>query len=187
MGNFDQLASIVLDNSESKTWSSCTAEWIVVDYEEDDDADGMCVCGKEGLRYMYTIRNELNGNELFPIGSECIKRFNSDDLADDAKCWAQAYKLANLAAEYGKASRVSIVYDKDMFTRKLLAFMYRKGAFPANKWNEWDGGNDYRFMLDMFNARTITTRQRKKADYVMRDSVYPWLRKLYKQRYGRKK
>ena len=183
MGSFSQLSSAVLDKSESKTWRSCIAEWVVVDCDEDESADGTCICGKEGLRYLYTVRNEINGNELYPIGSECIKKFDNGDLEDEARCWKQTYRLVDLAEKYGKNRAISFSRDKGMFSRKLLAFMYRKGAFPATRWNEWDGGNDYRFMLDVFNAHTMTLNQRMKSDYVMRDSVYPWLREMYKQRH----
>lgn len=181
-----QLECAVLENSVSSDWNACVAEWAVVDCEEDEDAESACICGNEGLRYLYTVRNVLNGNELYPIGSECIKRFGNSGMEDEARCWLQAYKLVDLATKYGKSKQISIVRDKKKFSRKLLAFMYRNGAFRRTKWNEYDGGNDYRFMLDMFNAQTLSPRQQRKADHVMRDSIYPWLRKLYKQRDERK-
>jgi hypothetical protein len=186
MGSFVNLSCAVLENSESTDWCACIEEWSVVYCEEDEDAESTCVCGNEGLRYLYTVRNVLNGKELFPIGSECIKRFGNSEMEDEARCWAQAYRLVNLATEYGKTRQLSIVHDKKMFSRKLLAFMYRNGAFRRTKWNEYDSGNDYRFMLDMFNAQTLSPRQQVKADHVMHDSIYPWLRKLYKQRNERK-
>ena len=182
MGIPEKLANEVFSKSESKTWASCVVEWVICDCDEDEEASGECVCGQEGLRYMYAIRNVLNGNIIYPIGSECIKKFENELLEDEAKCWAQAYRLTNLAVEYGKTKRISISRDKSMFSRKLLAFMYRNGVFKPNEYNEWDGGNDYLFMLDMFNARSMTTGQIRKADHVMRESVYPWLRELYKSK-----
>ena len=186
MGIPDKLANEVFAKSESKSWRSCVVEWEIAYCDEDEEANGMCVCGQEGLRYMYAIRNCLNGNEIYPIGSECIKKFEDTELNDEAKCWAQAYKLVDIAVKYGKSRRISISRDKSLFSRKLLAFMYRHGAFKATEWNEWDGGNDYMFMLNMFNSHYMSDRQIKKADHVMRESVYPWLRKLYKHKEERK-
>ena len=187
MGIPEKLANEVFAKSESRSWRSCVIEWEIAYCDEDDEAGGTCVCGQEGLRYMYAIRNTLNGNVIYPIGSECIKRFESNGLNDEAHCWAKAYKLVALASKYGKSRRISIYYDKSMFSRKLLAFMYRHGVFKATEWNEWDGGNDYVFMLDMFNSQSMTSRQMKKADHVMRESVYPWLGKLYKNKNERRK
>ena len=39
-----------------------------------------CVCIKEHIRYLYTIRNELTGRTIYPIGSSCIKKFHRNDM-----------------------------------------------------------------------------------------------------------
>ena len=76
MGRYVQnLIVRVIDASEADTWENAVQEWEIVDCEEDEDLTESCVCGKEELRYLFTIRNVYNGNLLFPIGSSCIKKF----------------------------------------------------------------------------------------------------------------
>ena len=77
---YEKLIQRVLDLSERKVWDAAVQEWIIIDCEEDIEAQTTCVCGKENLRYLFTIRNQINGNILFPIGSTCIKKFERDDL-----------------------------------------------------------------------------------------------------------
>lgn len=51
------------------------------------------------------------------------------------------------------------------FSKKLLYALYEEGAFAPNKYNRYDGTNDYQFMLDMFNKRNkseITEQQHRK-------------------------
>lgn len=67
------LIQKVLDKSEGNTWNEAVQEWMIDDCEEDDSLESSCICGKEELRYLFTIRNVRNGNTLFPIGSSCIK------------------------------------------------------------------------------------------------------------------
>lgn len=76
MGHYVQnLIVRVINASEADNWENAVQEWEIVDCEEDEDLSESCVCGKEELRYLFTIRNVYNGNLLFPIGSSCIKPF----------------------------------------------------------------------------------------------------------------
>ena len=62
----ENLIATVIDYSESNNWESAVTEWEIYDCEEDESNSETCICGKENIRYLYTIRNILNGNELFP-------------------------------------------------------------------------------------------------------------------------
>lgn len=42
--------------------------------------DVRCICGKCHLRWLYTLENKITGKRLFPVGSQCIKRFQREDL-----------------------------------------------------------------------------------------------------------
>ena len=55
-------------------------EWDITDWDEDYYLETSCLCGKENLRYLFTITNRENGNRLEPIGSQCIKKFERKDL-----------------------------------------------------------------------------------------------------------
>jgi hypothetical protein len=55
------------------------------------------------------------------------------------------------------------------------------GPFAKSVKNGWNGDNDGRFLLDMFNRRgDMTERQRMKASTIIRNAVYPWLRKVWR-------
>ena len=70
------LIMTVINHSESSCWEDAVTEWEIYDCEEDDSCSSECICGKENIKYLYTIRNKLNDEKLYPIGSSCIRKFN---------------------------------------------------------------------------------------------------------------
>ena len=72
----EQAQRRILPLSEAKTLKEAFAEWgftgITEDHEE--PIETCRLCGKDGLRYHFQIRNECNGNTLM-VGSHCILRF----------------------------------------------------------------------------------------------------------------
>lgn len=61
--------------------------------------------------------------------------------------------------------------------------LYEEGAFAPNKYNRYDGTNDYQFMLDMFNKRNkseITEQQHRKIRGLIAYSIKPFLRERLK-------
>ena len=166
------LIKNVLDNSESKTWELAVTEWEISDVEEDENLEESCICGKEHLRYLFTIKNKLNGNTLYPIGSSCIKKFERDDLKYEVDVKEQLFKLLH-AVEENQFLQLSSEY----FSRKLLLYLYKIGAFKPTKWNKNDPKNDYQFMLNMFNKRKRSENQDKKVTAIILDSIKPFLQK----------
>lgn len=164
------LIKDVMDNSESKYWDDAVTEWEIVDVEEDKRLKGSCICGKEHLRYLFTIKNQLNGNELYPIGSSCIKKFERDDLSLEVDIKEQLFKLLH-AVEDNQYIQLSSEY----FSRKLLKYLRDIRAFKSTQWNNYDPESDYRFMLDMFNKRNRTVSQNKKATAIILNSIKPFL------------
>lgn len=65
--------------------------------------------------------------------------------------------------------------SSEFFSRKLLLYLLEVGAFEPNQWNNYNPENDYRFMLDMFNKRTRTDKQNKKATAIILNSIKPFL------------
>lgn len=161
------LIGRVLDASEAKSWEKAVDEWEIVGYREDSSLTEACICGKENLRYLFTIRNIINGNILYPIGSSCIKKFEHDALADELQCWQDYIRLKN-KIRVTKSIALNSIY----FTRRLLKFLYIKGAFQPNKYNGNDPRNDYEFMVDMFNKRdksSLTQKQEAKVGILLRN------------------
>lgn len=162
----------VIDLSEGDNWESAVTEWEIVDCEEDDSLSMSCICGKEHLFYLFTIENKLNGNQLFPIGSSCIKKFGRDDLDEEASVREQMFKLLHVVE-----NNQFISLSPELFSRKLLRKLYEEGAFDS-EYNDYDGFYDYEFMLKMFNKRdksSITPKQQRKIRALIVASIRPFL------------
>lgn len=164
------LIKDVMDSSEAKRWESAVTEWEISDVEEDELLEESCICGKEHLRYLFTIENQLNGNILYPIGSSCIKKFERDDLKHEVDVKEQLFRLLH-AVEENEFLQLS----SDFFSRKLLRYLFEAGAFKATKWNNFEPEKDYEFMIDMFNKRNRTENQNKKAVAIILTSIKPFL------------
>lgn len=157
--NFETLRGAVLDASLSNSWAKAVEEWQVVAVEEDPDGTGICVCGKTGLVYLYTIRNTQTDWTLFPIGSSCVNLFEVEELDTSVTVLR---RLFDLRAAYETGKRVDLT--SDYFSRAVLADLWQNGAFPPNEYNRGNGDNDYKFLLDLFNQHhEFTERERAKV------------------------
>lgn len=54
---FECLKETVVKYSESDSWEEAVDEWEIIGCHIDDNVEEICICGQEGLRYCYTIRN----------------------------------------------------------------------------------------------------------------------------------
>lgn len=180
----ENLVKPVLEASVSKVWEIAVQEWDVFECDEDETAETSCVCGKEGIRYLFEIRNRINGNTMYPIGSRCIRRFGNKDLSSQVGVYEKMFKLYD-AIKAG----VHIELNSRYFTKKLLVYLLDQGAFPATQYNGQDGENDYRFMLDMFNKRdksAITSSQQRKISAIIAYSLKPFLARRLNARHNSK-
>ena len=169
------LINTVLEASRSSFWDSAVQEWVVDDCEEDNSLSSACICGKERLRYLYTIYNKETRAKLFPIGSCCIKKSEREDMNEAISVTEGMFRLLH-AIRDGEYIRLT----PEFFSRKLLKKLYDEGAFVPNQYNQFDGFNDYQFMLDMFNKRdksSITGPQHRKIRGIIVGSIRPHLEK----------
>ena len=168
--NFKNLMLVVLEKSCSKKWENSVQEWEIYDCIEDSSCQSRCVCGKENIRYLFTIRNSLNNNLIFPIGSSCIKKFDRSELSQEAGVQEGMFKLLRAIRD-----NKFIMLNKQYFSRKLLKSLYERGAFIPTSYNNFDGYNDYIFMLDMFNKRkALTEAQQRKVNAIIVASRGPY-------------
>lgn len=174
------LIEAVLKLSEANNWDAAVNEWQIDDVEEDETLSESCVCGKENLRYLFTIRNTLNGNTLFYIGSMCIKKFGRGDLDSEVTIKEKLFKLLH-AIENNEFLELS----SECFSRNLLRYLFDIGAFKPTSYNNFDPYNDYTFMLDMFNKRNRTISQEKKATAIILNSIRPFLRGMLNEKIRR--
>ena len=171
MGNLytDHLIGTVIEFSVADDWEGARREWEVVGCEIDETHSATCICGKEGLRYVYTIANTETGEILSPIGSSCIKKFEQSDMDEELAGWQQAIKLMEEAARIGKEDYVHL--HSGSYSRKLLYFLYEQDAFRPTKYNGYDGYNDYLFLLDMFNGGFCSEAQERKCQAIIMQSI----------------
>jgi len=169
----EKLLKAVIEKSESKKWEIAVLEWIIADVEEDENLESSCVCGKEHLRYLYTIQNDKTGEYLFPIGSQCIKKFGRSDLDEYTTITESMFKLLHAIR-----NNEFIELTADYFSRKLLLDLHNKDVFTPNRYNNYNGYNDYQFMLKMFNKRDktlISNNQKRKIRGIIAYTIRPWL------------
>lgn len=168
----EKLIKTVVKHSESDCWKDAVKEWKIEDCEEDDSCTGRCICGKENIKYLYMIRNSVNREKLYPIGSSCIKKFERSDMNEEVSLREGTFKLLH-AVE----NNMYLSLSPDLFYRKLLKWLYEQGAFNT-LYNNYNGKEDYQFMLKMFNKRdknSISPQQNKKIKAILLNSIKPFL------------
>ena len=96
MSKFVVLKAVVCENSQSKDFSNACKEWYIEDYyckQPHDEIQYDCVCGQCNLTHIYTIRNSVTNNQLTPVGSNCVKRFNDSEMDADLKMFEKKTKI----------------------------------------------------------------------------------------------
>ncbi len=172
--SFEQLKKVVLEKSCSKNWINAVLEWEIADADEDESCSSSCVCGKEDIRYLYTIENTKTKETLFPIGSSCIRKFERSDLNNQTSLTEQLFKLYH-AVEENEFLNLST----DLFSRKLLKHLYDEGAFYSTD-EKYHEEENYKFLLKMFNKRdkdAITQRQKNKIAAILLNNIKPFVQK----------
>ena len=168
----ENLINTILDNSFSKNWDEAVTEWDIVDCEVDHDCSSRCICGKESIKYLFTIHNRTTSSTLEPIGSKCIKKFGRTDLNSIVHTYEEMDKLYEQIT-----SGMYIELTSEFFSKKLLYELYREGAFEPNKWNRFNAENDYKFLLDMYNSRQEPTpAQANKIKGLIAYQIKPFIR-----------
>ncbi len=169
--SFQSLVQAVVASSRSNVWAVAVNEWQIVDLEEDSSGTGVCVCGQQNLVKLFTIRNELNGSELFPIGSVCVNKFGRADLDRDVDLLSGLHALRKAILD---ASEIPLT--SEYFSRAMLEDFFFHDVFTPDQWNRGDGESDYEFLVKMFNKRnkdSITSRQHYKIHMLLQEKVFP--------------
>ena len=170
-GYFVELKKVIEQASVSNAFYAAVHEWAVSDVEDDPQLQGVCVCGKTGLGKLFTIRNDHNEVELFPIGSHCVKHFGREDLNNEVTLLTGLLELRNAII-----AKETITLESGHFTRAMFPYFLKLDAFPPNYFNGGDGSEDSAFLLKMFNKRKkddISTAQRKKIWTLINKKVLP--------------
>lgn len=83
----DEIKSTILPLSVSTDINTAMHEWYATgDVSILDACDATCeLCGKEGIKYLYTIRNKINDTTIYPVGSSCILSYGVAVYDDNGK------------------------------------------------------------------------------------------------------
>ena len=172
---YENLLSVVLDSSKSSSQEEAVLEWEVSDWDEDEEMETSCLCGKENIRYLFTIENTLTGLELEPIGSQCIKKFEREDLTDLTVTYEKLFKLKSALS-----NNEFIGLSSEYFSRKLIKYFFDEGVYNC-EFNKYDGQNDYEFLIKMFNKKnkdSISKNQQRKINAIIINQIIPFLKEL---------
>lgn len=160
--HFETLRGAVLAASSAGTWAQAVQEWQMVSVEEDPDHNGICMCGKTELFYLYKIHNHVTQQDLFPIGSKCVNLFEVEELDLSVSVLQKLLKLRSAFASHQNVDLTS-----EFFSRDVLADLWQNDAFPSNQFNRGNGDNDYKFLLDLFNQHHEFTHAEKRKVWVL--------------------
>ena len=166
---------MVVDNSKSKSWDSAKQEWKIVSCKEDCTCMSACLCGKTGIKYLYSIKNVCNENILFPIGSSCIEKFESNVMDEEVGVTEELFRLYHA---FRHSEESDLEFFMTYFSRKLLEYFYDEDVFVDTVYNNYDGWNDYEFLLEMFNKRNkrkISYKQVVKMFVIINKYIKPYV------------
>ena len=109
-------------------------------------------------------------------------KFDRDDLDYEISVYEDMFRLIR-AVENNEYIELSSKY----FSRKLLGYLLDNDAFEPNEYNDFDGENDYSFMLEMFNKRNkdeIYGSRQRKINAIIANSILPFVRSRIKLKAG---
>lgn len=152
------LFDVVLSNSSSKVFDVARNEWCVsrcVDCGDNPDEFEQCVCGKDGIRYCYEIKNNITGAILFPLGSECIKKFEREDMNLHMK------RLTTIT-DFNTSMR-EVIKKRMSGTPQVVSMTWLKKPVILDHLNSLGilTNKDVRFLQSIRRKRTLTQKQIK--------------------------
>lgn len=81
-----RLFQRVVENSVADNFEEAKLEWVLDGFTE---YETNCICGKQHILKVFSIKNKINHNVLTPIGSECITRFHVKELTEYMKIYGR--------------------------------------------------------------------------------------------------
>ena len=170
------LHDAVLQASQAKTWDQATKEWNEVSLIFNGIGRSNCICGN-AIKYAYELFNNVTGQRLFPIGSDCVRHFHrislDQQLEEEEKLLR---KLENLTRKVKKKEKIKV--NKNDFDERLLNWFWAKGVFKANRGNQFAPEKDYQLFLEVFQGRSWTKAEPKKKarlEEVLEKCIKPFL------------
>ena len=157
----------VIYSSESNEWKSAAQEWEIIGYKRVEN--DTCICGKEEIKDVYKIRNRRNGNELYPIGSSCIDKFESKEMTKDTNKFKKIYnrisnEIFRQRETAGKGE--SLKFNTRLFSKELIHYLNKKGVL---------NDSDCQFLFDMRSKRSKSAEEQKRIDEIIENFIVPYI------------
>ena len=170
------LHDAVLQASQANTWDQATKEWNEVSLIFNGIGRSNCICGN-AIKYAYELFNNVTGQHLFPIGSDCVRHFHrislDQQLEEEEKLLR---KLENLTRKVKKKEKIKV--NKSDFDERLLKWFWEKGVFKANRGNQFAPEKDYQLLLEVFQGGSWAKAEPKKKarlEEVLEKCIKPFL------------
>ena len=170
------LHDAVLQASKADTWDQATKEWNEVSLIFNGIGRSNCICGNT-IKYAYELFNNVTGQRLFPIGSDCVRHFQlislDQQLEEEEKLLR---KLENMTGKVKKKEKIKV--NKSDFDERLLKWFWEKGVFKANRGNQFAPEKDYQLFLEVFQGGSWTKAEPKKKarlEEVLEKCIKPFL------------
>jgi len=141
------LIATVMDNSKEKDWEKAKHEWRVTSYYHMIDA--RCICGHDHINHCYVIENQLSGKTLQPIGSSCIKKFQSNSMVSEMDFVTRIGTLKKAFDQH-----VSYGAVKSVLNQELIDFFDDNHVFGSD--------SEYDFVSDMIRKRKEPSAKQQK-------------------------
>lgn len=168
---FKKLQKEVMHCSNSRRWDEAVLEWDIIDFAEDSFMRESCKCGKPHIKYLYTIANKVTDKVLEPIGSQCIKKFEREDLKEEINIYEQLFKLVNAKRD---KKFIELKSDEKYFSKKLIDYLHSQNVFTIN--SEYGQYNHYEILRKFFTQRKeLTDKQKKLATRIIMTDIFPYL------------
>ena len=87
------LVKMVMKFSEAKEWDLARFEWVATGLPYDENGDNICLCGHPHIVRLFSITNINTRITLKPIGSKCIKKFDTVEMIEALKLAEKGERL----------------------------------------------------------------------------------------------
>lgn len=138
-------------------------EWV---YDGCYRKEDQCVCGKEGIRTVFIIRNTVTNVVLSPIGSVCIGKFNSDIIAQ-LKAKEFNFNLLDAIGRGNKYMEQNIAMTQSFISKKDVDRFYRARVITSDEKKD---------CLKALNKRSATVADFDRGTDILFDKIIPAVR-----------
>ena len=180
-----KLINKILEKSNKKNWEEAKLEWEIVSFEDECcDSITSCVCGQKNIKYLFKIKNKETQKILFPIGSKCIRKFNSASMIETAEILEQ---FNNLLVKVETEDWIE--FKSTIFSRKLIDYLKKKNMFFNPNFPNFTNEDNAKFAKTMFNKRSKGTftqedyeKKQKRESAIILKTLKPNLKSYLKNK-----